>query len=146
MSQRELRALLADQRGSSTYCNLPQQGTRSGRSQGQLQSTGGMSEQEDMADRLLELERRLESAEAESQRKDKELSRSLQKLEEAGVEIQSCQSQVDRYAAEIERVKVQCELEKHRALDLLREEHAGQIKFLQTQTERERERTRQLDC
>ena len=36
---------------------------------------------------------------------------------------------------------MQCELEKRRALDLLREEHASQLKFLQTQTEREHERT-----
>ena len=48
---------------------------------------------------------------------------------------------MDGYAAEIERVKVQRELEKPQALDLLRGEHAGQLKFLQTQTERERERT-----
>ena len=48
---------------------------------------------------------------------------------------------MDRYVAEIERVKLQCELEKHRALDSLREEHMGQFKFLQSQTERERERT-----
>ena len=36
---------------------------------------------------------------------------------------------------------MQCELEKRRVLDLLREEHASQLKFLQTQTEREHERT-----
>ena len=63
-------------------------------------------------------------------------------IEEAGAKVQSYLSQVDRYAAEMERIKVQCELEKHWApIDLLREEHAGQLKFLQTQTERERERT-----
>ena len=143
MSRRELRALLADQRGSSAYCNLPQRGTRSARNQAQLQPTGRMSDQEEevsMADRLLELERRLEMAESENRRKDEELRRSSQMLQEAEVEVQTCRSQVDRYAAEIERVKVQCELEKHRALDLLRGEHAGQLKFLQTQTERERER------
>ena len=137
MSRRELRALLADQRGSSAYCNLPQRGTRSSRNRAQLQPTGRMSDQEEevsMADRLLEM------AESKNRRKDEELRRSSQMLQEAEVEVQTCRSQVDRYAAEIERVKVQCELEKHRALDLLRGEHAGQLKFLQTQTERKRER------
>ena len=146
MSQRELRALLTDQRGSTAYCNLPQEGTKS-RSQVQLQPAGGiMTEEEEaganiMADRLQELERRLEMAETENKRKEEELRRSYQELQEAGEEIQSYQTQVDRYAAEMERVKLQCELEKHRALESLREEHAGQLKFLQSQTERERERT-----
>ena len=143
MSQRELRALLANQRGS-TFCNLPQRSTRS-RSQAQLQQTDkSMSEEYavvNMAERLQELERRLEMAEAENKEKDEELRRSFQELEKAGAEIQSYQTQVDRYASEIERVKVQGELEKHRALEVLREEHVGQLKFIQSQTERERERT-----
>ena len=143
MSQRELRALLADQRGS-TFCNLPQRSTRS-RSQAQLQQTDKSMSEEDagvnMAERLQELERRLEMAEAENKEKDEELRRSFQELEKAGAEIQSYQTQVDRYASEIERVKVQGELEKHRALEVLREEHVGQLKFIQSQTERERERT-----
>ena len=142
MLQRELRALLADQQESLAYSNL-QQGTR-GRNWEQLQQTDSMGDQDEegnLAERLVELERRLEKAEAENRRKDEELRSSYQKLEGAAAEIQSYLNQVDRYAAEIERVKLQGELEKHRALDLLREEHTGQLKFLQTQTERERERT-----
>ena len=68
MSQRELSSLLADQ------CNLPQRSTR-GRSQAQLQWTGRIMPEEDvggnMADRLQELERRLEMAEAENKGKTK---------------------------------------------------------------------------
>ena len=101
----------------------------------------GVEAEASMAERLQELERRLEMAEAENKRKDEQLRRSFQELEEAGAEMQSYQTQVDRYAAEIERVKLQCELEKHRALESLREEHTGQLKFLQSQTEREHERT-----
>ena len=57
MMQRELRALLADKRGSSTlYCNLPKQGARS-RCRTQLQPTDeSMSEQEEevsMVDRSI---------------------------------------------------------------------------------------------
>ena len=90
MSQRELRALLADQQESSAYCNLSR-GTRSARNRAQLQLTGRMSDQEEvsMADRLLELERRLEMAESENRRKDEELRRSSQMLQEAGVELQT---------------------------------------------------------
>ena len=55
-----------------------------------------------MSDRLQELERRLGMAEAENQRKDEQLRRSFQELEEAVVEIWSYQTQVDRYAAERE--------------------------------------------
>ena len=47
MSRRELRALLADQRESSAYCNLSQRGTRSARNRAQLQLTGRMSDQEE---------------------------------------------------------------------------------------------------
>lgn len=94
-----------------------------------------------MADRLHELEWRLEMVEAESRRKDEELRRSSQELEKAGEEIQSYQAQMDRYATDIQRVKLQCELEKHRTLELLRVEHVGQFKFPQSQTEREREKT-----
>ena len=89
-----------------------------------------MSDQEEevsMADRLLELERRLGMAESENRRKDEELTTSSQMLQEAEVEVQTCRSQMDRYAAEIERVKVQRELAKHRALDLLRGEHAANL-------------------
>ena len=101
----------------------------------------GQETETDVLDRLQELESRLQMAEAESKRKDEELRLSHQELESAGTEIQSCRTQVDRYAAELERVKLQFELEKHHALESLREEHAGQLKFLQTQTEREHERT-----
>ena len=90
-----------------------------------------------MADRLQELERRLEMTEAENKGKDEQLRRYFQELKKTGVEIQSYQTQVDRYSAEIERVKVQCELEEHRALESLREEHVGQRKFMQSQTKRE---------
>ena len=131
MTQRELRALLVDQRESTAYCSLAKQGTRS-RSQAQLQPTiGAMSEGAEaganLTDRVQELERRLELAEAGNKRKDEELKKSLKELEEAGTEIQSYQTQVDRYAAELERIKLQCELERHRALESLREEHAGHL-------------------
>ena len=91
-----------------------------------------------MADRLQEVERRLEMAEAENKRKDKVLRKSFQELEEAEEEVQSYRTQVDRYAADTERIKLQCE---HWALESLREECVGQLKFLQSQTEKECERT-----
>ena len=80
MLQRELRALLADQWESSAYSNL-QQGTR-GRNQEQLQQTDSMGDQEEegnLAERLEELERRLEKAEAENRRKNEELRSSYKK-------------------------------------------------------------------
>ena len=79
--------LLTDQQGNTAYYNLPQQGTRS-RSQAQLQPTVGIMSEEveagaNMSDRLQELERRLEMAEAQNMRKDEQLRRSFQELEEA---------------------------------------------------------------
>ena len=64
-------------------------------------------------------------------RKQKELRRSSQELEEAGKEIRSYQTQADRYAADVERVKLQCELEKHRAIESLREEHVDKQRYKQ---------------
>ena len=72
-----------------------------------------------MSDRLQELERRLEMAEGENKRKNEQLRKSFQELEEVGVEIQSYQTQADSCAAEIEGVMLQCELEKHWALESL---------------------------
>ena len=101
------------------------------RSREQLQQTESMGDKEEegnVNERLMELERRLEKAEAVNRRKDEELRSSYQELEEAAAEIQSYLSQVDRYAAEIEKIKLQGELEEHRVLELIREEHAGQLK------------------
>ena len=53
-------------------------------------------EEVSMADRLLEM------AESKNRRKDEELRRSSQMLQEAEVEVQTCCNQVNRYAAEIE--------------------------------------------
>ena len=105
-----------------------------------------MSEEEeatevDVRDQVRDLERRLQIAEQENARKEEVLQKTFRELERAGAEVQSCQRQMDRYAAELESAKLQCELEKHRALECLREEHASQLKFMQTQVERERERT-----
>ena len=95
----------------------------------------------DLQQRLREAEKQLEKYESENQKKDHELRRTYQQLEAVEAQADSYKEQVDRYASELEGVKVDFELEKHRALDSLRAEHAMQFKFLQSQAEREWERT-----
>ena len=99
-----------------------------------------MSEEDEgnLQQRLREAERRLELAEAA---KESELRKAYQELDTMSQQAESYKKQMDGYVLELERVKINIELEKHRALDSLRVEHASQIKFLQSQAERECERT-----
>ena len=94
----------------------------------------------ELLQRIQELERRLATAEADCRRKDEELEEACGRAEQATQEVRLGKQEIQRLAQNLEHVEMYCELEKHRKMEALRQEHAQQLKYERCQWERERER------
>lgn len=94
----------------------------------------------ELLQRIQELERRLATAEAECREKDEALEEACGRAEQATQEVRLGKQEIQRLAQNLEHVEMHCELEKHRKMEALRQEHAQQLKYERCQWERERER------
>ena len=138
MSQRELRALLRDRQekvGSASQGRTCRQRNSRGlvklndkamsKEDGSLVGTETALESVSELQRCLqELERRLACAEAENQRKADELQQAVQTANGAFAEVEKGKQELQRLAVRLEHVQTQCELERHRKIEALRQEHA----------------------
>ena len=93
-----------------------------------------------LQERLAELEMKLARCVEENQKKDAELCQAYHQAEEAKLEAEKGKEEIQRLAYNLEHVRTQCELERHRKMEALREEHAEQLKYERKQWEREKDR------
>lgn len=94
----------------------------------------------ELLQRIQELERRLASAEADNRKKDEELEQAYHRAGQATEEVELGKQEIQRLAQNLEHVQMHCELEMHRKVEALRQEHAEQLKYERCQWERERTR------
>ena len=84
----------------------------------------GNTASEQLLQRIQELERRLASAEADNRKKTEELELAYHRTGQATEEMELGKQEIQRLAQNIEHIKMHCELEMHRKVEALREEHA----------------------
>ena len=153
MSKRELRALLQDREsenvGSVSQGRTRQQTLRLRAFENLSSNTrsmdgplgGGVSNTNpELLQRIQELKSRLATAEADCRRKNEELEQAYRRAEQATEEVELGRQEIQRLAQNLEHVEMHCELEKHRKMEALRQEHAEQLKYKRCKWERERER------
>ena len=132
MSGRDLRALSADELAPGANSRT----LRTTRSRSIMEAT-------QLKERLAKLEAELTDARAKIVEKDNELEQARVATSEAQARLEGQRRHADELERELERCRLRSKLEKHNALDVLREEHKRALEREQRQVDEER---RRVDC